>query len=61
MTFTSVVYKSVIESVKARAKFNLPLFFKRFKSTCRRRYFHPQWGARGTVASVNDGQLAFCL
>ena len=47
---------SVIESVKARVKLNLPLFFKRFKSSRRRRYFH-QWGARGTVASVADGLL----
>ena len=48
---------SVIESVKARVKFNLPLFFKRFKSSRRRRYFHRRWGARGTVASV----LMACL
>ena len=43
---------SVIESVKARVKFNLPLFFKRFKSFRRRRYFHSQWGARGVIAAV---------
>ena len=52
---------SVIESVKARVKFNLPLFFKRFKSRRRKRYFHRQWGARGVVASVVDGQLTLCL
>ena len=52
---------SVIEGVKARVKFNLPLFFKRFKSSRRRRYFHRQWGARCVVASVIDGELTLCL
>ena len=52
---------SVIESVKALVKFNLPLFFKRFKSPRRRCYFHRQWDARGTVASVVDGRLTICL
>ena len=42
---------SVIESVKARVKFNLSLFFKRIKSTYHQRYFHRQWGACGVVAS----------
>ena len=51
----------VIESVKAHVKFNLPLFFRRFKSSRRRCYFHCQWGARGTVASVADGRLTICL
>ena len=32
----------VIEHVKSRVKFFLPLFFKRFKSSRRRRYFHRQ-------------------
>ena len=52
---------SVIESVKACVKFNLPLFFKRFKFPCRRRYFHHQQGPRGVVAFVTDGQLTLCL
>lgn len=52
---------SVIESVKARVKFNLPLFFKRFKSSRRRRYFHRQWGAGGVVASVASGHLILSL
>ena len=43
---------SVVISVKTRIKFNLPLFFKRFKSARHQRYFHHQWGARGVVASV---------
>ena len=56
---------SIIESVKARVKFDLPLFFKRLKSPRRQRYFHRQWGARGIIASVSSGQLAlniwFCV
>ena len=52
---------SVIESVKACVKFNLPLFFKRFKSSRSKRYFHHQWGAHGVVAPVDDGKLTLCL
>ena len=52
---------SVIETVKARVKFNLPLFFKRFRSARRQRYFHRQWGARGVVASVAAGRLTLNL
>ena len=51
----------VIERVRARVKFNLPLFFKRFKSARRHRYFHRQWGARGVVASVSSGLLSLCI
>ena len=53
---TSAVFK-----VRARVKFNLPLFFKRFRSPRRQRYFHRQWGANGVVASVAAGQLTLCL
>ena len=53
---TSVVFK-----VRARVKFNLSLFFKRFMSARRQRYFHRQWGPRGVVASVAAGQLTVCL
>ena len=52
---------SAVIKVKARVKFNLPLFFKRFKSPRRQRYFHRQWGARGVVASVAAGQLTVNL
>ena len=52
---------SVIECVKARVKYHLQLFFKRFKSSRRRRYFHRQWGARGVIASVAAGQLSIHL
>ena len=53
---TSAVFK-----VRARVKFNLPLFFKRFRSPRRQRYFHRQWGANGVVASVAAGRLTLCL
>ena len=39
-----------------RTRFNIPLFFKRFRSSHRRRYFHRQWGARGVIVSVVDGR-----
>ena len=51
----------VIENTKMRAKFHLPLFFKRFRSSRRRRYFHRQWGACGVVGSVDDGVLSLAF
>ena len=51
----------VIESVKSRVSFHLPLLFKRFKSPRRRRYFARQWGARGIVASVVSSRLVVHL
>ena len=52
---------SIVARVKSRVKFNLPLFFKRFKSSRRKCYFHRQWGARGVVASAAAGQLTLNL
>ena len=52
---------SVIDCVKTRVKFHLRLFFKCFKSSRRRRYFHRQWGACGVVGSVVDGSLSVWL
>ena len=52
---------SVIENVKTRVRFHLPLFFKRFVSSRKRRYFHRQWGGRGTVASVVGDRLILHL
>ena len=49
----------VIESVKTRVKSHLNLFFKRFTSSRRRRYFARHWGATGVIASVVDDRLAF--
>ena len=52
---------SIIAQVRTPVRFHLPLFFKRFKSSHRKRYFHRQWGTRGVVASVAAGQLTLCL
>ena len=54
---------SVIENVKTRVRFHLPLHFKRFAviSSRRRRYFHRQWGGRGVVASVAGDRLLLHL
>ena len=48
---------SVIENVKTRVPFHLPIHFKRFVSSRKRHYFHRQRGGRGAVASVVD----YCL
>ena len=52
---------AVIENVKSRVSFHLPLFFKRFISSRRRRFFHRQWGANGVVCSVVDDRLILRL
>ena len=44
----------VIEMVKCRVRFFLPLLLKRFKFPRRRRLFHRQWGASGVIGSVVD-------
>lgn len=46
----------VLERVRARIRFYLPLFFRHFKSA-RRRYFVRQWGARRIVAFLKGGRL----
>ena len=46
-------------AVLARVKVRVP--FKRFCSPRRRYYFVRQWGVRGVVASVIDGQLVVHL
>ena len=48
---------AVLERVKSRLRFHLPLFFRRFKSSRRKRYFVRQWCANGVVGSVCDGRL----
>ena len=50
----------VLESVKVRVRLNLPVFFKRFCSSSRRRYFVRQW-ARGTIASKRGNVLVVYL
>ena len=48
----------VLANVRARIRFHLPIFFKRFRSPRRRRLFVRQWGACNVVASfVNDHLL----
>ena len=47
----------VLERVKSRLRFHLPLFFRCFKSSRRRRYFVRQWCANGVVGSVRDDRL----
>ena len=55
MTSASAV--DVMDRVKARLRFHLPLFFRHFSSDHRRHFFVRQWGARGYVASIVDGRL----
>ena len=45
----------LLASLRARVKFYLPLFSKRFVSASRRRYFRRQWGASGLIGSFSDG------
>ena len=51
----------IIEKGKACVRFHLPIFFKRFRSPRRRRYFHRQWGAEGIVGSATEGCLLLRL
>ena len=48
---------TVLESVRVLDCFYLPILFKRFSSSRRRRFFVRQWGACNVVASVIDGRL----
>ena len=47
---------TALESVRVRVRFYLPILFKRFSSSRRRRFFLRQWGACHVVASVIDGR-----
>ena len=47
----------VMECVKSRVRFHLPLFYHRFQSDHNRRYFVCQWGAHGEVASLRNDAL----
>ena len=51
----------VIGQVKARVAFYLPLYFKRFRSARRKRYFLRQWCANGTLGSVGEAGLSISL
>ena len=52
---------TVCTQLCARVRFHLPLLFKCFRSSRRRRYFVCQWGARGVIASIVDGKLVVHL
>ena len=52
---------ALLAALKARLRFYLPLFFKRFVSSRRKRYFLRQWGASGVVCSTSRGELVFHL
>ena len=51
----------VDESVKARVKFHLTVFFKHQRTARRRRFFTRRWGANGVNASFAGGNLTFSL
>ena len=51
----------VIESVKARVKFHLTVFFKHQRTARGRRFFTCRWGASGVIASFAGGNLTFAL
>ena len=51
----------VIESVKARVKFHLTVFFKQQRTARGRRFFTRRWGANGVIASFAGGNLTFAL
>ena len=44
-------------SVRARVRFHLPLFFRRFYSARRCRFFLRQWCARGVIATIEQDRL----
>ena len=51
----------VIGQLKAQVAFYLPLYFKRFRSARRKRYFLHQWCANGTLGSVGEACLSISL
>ena len=51
----------VIESVKSRVRFYLPVFGAKFLSSRRRRLFTRQWGARGMFASFAGNKVVVTL
>ena len=52
---------AVLERVKSRLRFHLPLFFCRFRSSHRKHYFARQWCANGVVGSVRAGHLVLSI
>ena len=54
-------FVDVIESVKSRVRFYLPIFGARFPSSRRRRFFVRQWRARGLFASLVGSNVIVSL
>ena len=51
----------LIAKFKQRLRFYLPLFFKRFVSVRRRRYFVRQWGANGVLGTVRGSSFVLAV
>lgn len=47
----------LISTLKTRVRFYLPLYFKRFRSHRRQRWFNRQWGGNGVICTVRDSKL----
>ena len=54
-------FVDVIESMKSRVRFYLPIFGARFSSSRRRHFFVRQWGARGLFASFVGSNVIVTL
>ena len=52
---------TLLAGLKARLSFYLPLFFNRFRSIRRRRFFVRQWGGNGVICSLWGDGLVFHL
>ena len=52
---------SLLARMSARLRFYLPLFFKRFQSTRRCRFFLRQWCANGLLGSIQDSVLSLSV
>ena len=51
----------LLTGLKQRLRFYLPLYFKRFKSNRRRRFFLRQWGANGVLGSIRESSFVPCF
>ena len=47
----------LISGIKARLRFYLPLYFKRFNSSRRRKYFLRQWGGNGVFGHISGSSF----
>ena len=52
---------SLLARLKQHLRFYLPLFFKRFQSSRRQRYFLRQWAANGVLGSIRDSSFVPCF